>query len=45
MAADNAQKTNPADATNLLQIHDTIVAHFKNGDSDKARKARQSDHI
>jgi molecular chaperone DnaK len=36
MAAENAQKSNPADATRLLQIHDTVVSHFRNGNNDKA---------
>jgi len=36
MAALNAQKTNPAKATRLFQMHDTIVSHFKNGNKDEA---------
>jgi len=36
MASDNAAKENPSDGHRLLQMHDQIVNHFRNGRKDEA---------
>lgn len=36
MSSDNAAKENPSDAHRLLQMHDQIVNHFRNGRKDQA---------
>ena len=36
MSSDNAAKENPSDGHRLLQMHDQIVSHFRNGRKDEA---------
>ena len=36
MSSDNAAKQNPSDGLKLLQMHDQIVNHFRNGRKDQA---------